>query len=99
MLFRSCAPVPYEGGGLLDRLISGVGVEGQCDFARVDPFYSVGFPDAAFDVPPGLDEFVRAHADVSPEERKGLKQCAQDCPNIRQEVRRESARASGREKR
>jgi len=93
-LVGGCAPVPYEGGGLLDRLISGVGVEGQCDFARVDPFYSVGFPDAAFDVPSGLDEFVRAHADVFPEESKGLKQFAQECLNIRQEVRRASELAT-----
>ena len=89
-----CAPVPYEGGGLLHRLLSGIGAEGDCDFARVDPFYSVDFPDAELDVPSGLDDFVRVHGELFPRERKGLKQFAQECLNIRQEVRRASELAT-----
>ena len=93
-LVGGCAPVPYEGGGLLHRLLSSVGAVEDCDFVRVDPFYSVGFPDAALEVPSGLDDFIRVHAEAFPEERKGLKQFAQECLNIRQEVAKASELAT-----
>ncbi len=93
-LVGGCAPVSFEGGGLLHRVLSSVGADRECDFARVDPFYSVGFPDATLDVSTGLDEFVRVHAELVPDERKGLKQFAQECLNIRQEVYRASELAA-----
>lgn len=86
-LVGGCDPVPYEGGGLLHQVLSSVGVRERCDFARVDPCYAAVYPDASFEAPAELDEFVRRHAELFPNERKGLNQFVQECLNIRREVR------------
>jgi prolycopene isomerase len=86
-LVGGCDPVPYEGGGLLHRVLEAVGARERCHFVRVDPCYAAIFPDASFEAPAELDEFVRRHVELFPEERKGVTQFVQECLNIRREVR------------
>lgn len=87
-LVGGCDPAAGEGGGLLHRVLSAVGARERCDFVRVDPCYAALYPDAVFEAPAELDEFVRRHGEAFPSERKGLEQFVSECLNIRREVRR-----------
>jgi len=83
-----CEPTIFEGGGLVDRLLSSLGVRDRCRFMRLDPFYTTVFPGFEMHTPAGLDEFVAAHTERFPAEEKGLRQLVQLCLDIRQEAQR-----------
>jgi prolycopene isomerase len=87
-LVGGCEPVAYEGGGLVHRLLSTLGVRDQVHFERIDPCYEAVYPDLSLRVPCDLDGFVDAHAEEFPSEEKGLRQLVQECLNVRQETRR-----------
>lgn len=87
-LVGGCEPVAFEGGGLVHRLLSSVGVLSQCRFERIDPSYAAVYPDARVEAPSDLEEFVRVHTAACPAEAKGLRQVLQECLNVRQETRR-----------
>ena len=87
-LVGGCAPVPYEGGGLLHRVLSAAGALSRCEFVRVDPCWAAAFPDADFEAPCDLEEFVSVHEEAFPSDRKGLREFVQECLSIRQEVSR-----------
>ncbi len=87
-LVGGCEPVAYEGGGLIHRLLTTLGVRDSVAFERVDPCYEAVYPDLALRVPCDLDGFVDAHAEVFPREAKGLRQVVQECLSIRLEARR-----------
>ena len=88
-----CEPGTFEGSGMIHDLLATLGVSDRCHFARVDPCYSAVYPDASVQVPCDLDEFVNAHADEFPGEKKGLRQFLQECLNARQEARRAASLA------
>jgi prolycopene isomerase len=92
-LVGACEPVAFEGGGLLHRVLTALGVRDRLDFERIDPLYSAFYPGRALQAPCGLDEFVRVHSS-GPDERKGLRQVLSECLNIRQETRRAAELAS-----
>lgn len=83
-----CEPVAFEGGGLLHRLLSALGVRERLDFERIDPLYAAAYPGRMLRVPCDLEEFVRVAADGRVAEAKGLRQVLNECLNIRQETRR-----------
>lgn len=89
-----CEPGVFEGSGMIHDLLATLGVADRCHFERVDPCYSAVYPDASVQVPCDLDEFVNAHADEFPGEKKGLRQFLQECLNARQEARRAASLAS-----
>src|SRR5262245_14079697 len=39
-----CEPTPYEGGGLVHRLLSALGLSDRLAFRRIDPFYEAVYP-------------------------------------------------------
>jgi len=83
-----CEPVAYEGGGLIHRLLSALGVRDQLHFERIDPCYEAVYPGLSLRVPCDLDGFVDAHAEEFPAEEKGLRELVQECLNVRQETLR-----------
>src|SRR5262245_40711879 len=83
-----CEPVAYEGGGLIHRVLSALGVRDALDFQRIDPCYEAVYPGLSLRVPCDLDGFVDAHAEEFPAEEKGLRQLVQECLNVRQETLR-----------
>jgi len=87
-LIGGCEPVPFEGGGLVHQLLSGLKVRDRLDFARIDPCYAAVYPGFRLDAPSNLDEFVRSHTEAFPEETKGIERIVQECLNIRHELRR-----------
>jgi prolycopene isomerase len=87
-LVGGCEPVAFEGGGLLHRLLSSLGVQSRCRFQRIEPSYAAVYPDARVEAPSDLEEFVRVHTAACPAEAKGLRQVLQECLNVRQETRR-----------
>lgn len=87
-LVGGCDPVPFEEGGLLGRVLTGLGVRDLCDFAAVDPCYRVEWPGLALDAPCGLERFVEAHVERFPAEEKGIRGFVEDCLAIRGEASR-----------
>ena len=81
-------PVAFEGGGLLHQLLSAVGVRDRVDLQPIDPCYTARYPGLELHVPSGLEEFIAAHLQEFPSEKKGLRQIVQECLNLRQETRR-----------
>lgn len=94
-LVGGCEPVPFEEGGLLHRLLTGLGVRSLCDFARVDPCYRVEWPGLTLDAPCGLERFIEAHVEQFPREEKGIRGFVQDCLAVRGEASRAEHGASG----
>jgi prolycopene isomerase len=87
-------PVAFEGGGLLHQLLSAVGVRDRVDLEPIDPCYAARYPGYELEVPCGLEEFIGAHLQDFPAEKKGLRQIVQECLNLRQEARRVAELAS-----
>ena len=94
-LIGGCEPVPFEEGGLLHRLLAGLGVRSLCDFVRVDPCYRVEWPGLTLDAPCGLERFIEAHVELFPREEKGIRGFVQDCLAVRGEASRAEHSARG----
>jgi prolycopene isomerase len=87
-LVGGCERGSFEGSGMIHELLSALEVRDHCQFERIDPCYAAVYPDFAVRAPCDLDEFVNAHADKFPGEKKGLRQFLQECLGVRQETRR-----------
>jgi phytoene desaturase len=83
-----CEPVAFEGGGLIHRLLSALGITSRLDFERIDPFYAAAYPGRTVRASCDLEDFVQIHAGGRSAEAKGLRQVLNECLNIRQETRR-----------
>jgi len=94
-LVGGCEPVAFDEGGLLHRMLEGLGVRDRCDFARVDPSYRVEWPGLSLPVPGDLQRFVEAHAELFPGEAKGIRGFVQDCLAIRAEATRAEEGGAG----
>lgn len=75
-------------GGLVDRTLTGLGVQDRCELIRVDPFYSAVFPGFRLDAPLGRDAFLEAHVRSFPSEKQGLEELLDTCLAIREETER-----------
>jgi prolycopene isomerase len=85
------AAVHLVGGcedGLIDGLLSSLGVRDRVNFVRVDPFYTALFPGMKVDVPTGSRKFIRTLALQFPGEEKGLAEIVRLCGQISEEIRR-----------
>ena len=87
-MIGGAGPTAFEGGGTVHRVVSGLGLESRCRFERIDPCYTVSYPDFSLTAPTGLDEFIEAHVRAFPNERKGLRELVHDCLNLRLESHR-----------
>ncbi len=83
-----CGDGPYQGSGLIRRLLEVMGVEDQCRFFALDPFYSAIFPGFRLDVPTGVDAFVDCHAAAFPDQAAGLRALLTVCEAVREETLR-----------
>jgi len=58
--------------GLIERVLAAAGVQGQCEFLEVDPFYEAVYGGDRIEVPGRLEPFFEAHAARFPAERDRL---------------------------
>ena len=70
------------GPGLVDAVLSHLGVRDRCEFFRSQPFYRVQFPEFQLDVPTGREAFIEAHLQHFPGEDRGLRDLAELCVRI-----------------
>jgi prolycopene isomerase len=70
------------GQGLIDAVLSHLGVQDRCEFVPADPFYRVQFPDFHLDVPPGREAFLEAHLGHFPDQAEGLRALTDLCSQI-----------------
>jgi phytoene desaturase len=84
-VIMGCGPTGPSGHGLIDSVLTQLGVREQCEFVAVDPFYRVKLPDFQIDVPAGRDAYLEAHQRAFPEEAKGLGDLFSLCSQIYQE--------------
>ena len=83
-----CEPRPFEGAGLIHRVLGALGVRERCEFVRVDPAYRVEWPGFALEAPAELERFVEAYVERFPAEDKGIRGFVSDCLAIRTETLR-----------
>jgi phytoene desaturase len=85
-----CEPVSDSGtlsGGLIDRLLRIFDVRDRCNFVKINPFYSVLFPDAQIvDIPTGIENFTATHVAHFPDEEKGLRSFMKTCIDLTNEA-------------
>jgi prolycopene isomerase len=60
------------GGGVVYGLLRLLGVADDCQFHKLEPFFSVVFPGLRMDIPTG-PEYLDAHVEQFPAERAGLR--------------------------
>jgi len=84
-LIMGCGDSSQSAHGVIETALSQLGVQGQCQFIKVDPFYRALFPDFQIDVPPGRDAFLHAHGQAFPEEANALAELMDLCHQIYQE--------------
>ncbi len=89
-LVGGCEPAPLAGGGLIDSLLTTLGVRDRCDFVRIDPCYAAVYPGLVVRAPCQIEEFVQVHSDGDPTRAKALRQFLQECLDIREETQRAS---------
>ncbi len=61
-----------DDGSLVERVLAGAGVAGQCEFVPVDPFYEAVYGGERIEVPGTMDAFFETHASRFPAERERL---------------------------
>jgi prolycopene isomerase len=72
-LVGGCGSRHGDGGGLVQRVLAGAGVDGECEFVPVDPFYEAVYDGERVEVPARADAFLETHASLFPAERDGLR--------------------------
>ncbi len=77
-----------DSGGLIDQLLTSLGVRDRCDFMPVNPCYRAEYPGLNLDAPTGTDEFTATYQAAFPHESRGIAAFLQDCHSIRKETRR-----------
>jgi prolycopene isomerase len=72
-------------GGMLDTWLRALDVRDRVDLIPLDRFYTVVFPGFELDVPFGVEEFVRVHAERFPREEERLRSFMSLCERIKEE--------------
>ncbi len=74
------------GPGVLHSVLHYLGVQDQCEFISVNPFYRAQFPDFQMDVPTGREAYLDAHLRHFPDEADGLRELVNLCSNMFREA-------------
>ena len=83
-------------GGWAKPMFETLGVSESVEFNRLDPFYTVSFPDFDLDVTTDISEYISVVSQVFPDEREGLTELFDAIKRIGHDVGRFSAdRMSG----
>jgi prolycopene isomerase len=77
-----CNPSGDLGQGVIDAVLNHLGVQDQCEFISINPFYRVQFPDFQLDVPTGREAYLEAHIKHFPSEADGLRNLVDLCSTI-----------------
>jgi prolycopene isomerase len=77
-----CNPSGDFGQGVIDAVLNHIGVQDECEFISLDPFYRVQFPDFQIDVPTGRDAYLDAHLRHFPDEVDGFRNLVDLCSKI-----------------
>jgi prolycopene isomerase len=86
-LISGCAPQSPIGPGVVDAVLSHLGVRDHCQFIRVaDPFYEVRFPDLILTVPGGREAFIEAHVRRFASDARGLRRLVELSAEIAREA-------------
>lgn len=72
-LVGGCGDRHGDRGGLVQRVLAGAGVGGECEFVPVDPFYEAVYAGERTEMPANLDGFLETHAALFPAERDKLR--------------------------
>ncbi len=86
-LTSGCRVTDNPNSGVIFKLLATLGVEGECEFIPVSPFYSVRFPDFSMDIPSGVPAFIDAVAARFPSERSGLEKLMAKAETLRRIIR------------
>ena len=76
------------GPGIIHSVLNHLGVQDQCEFLPVDPFYRALFPDFQLDVPTGREAFIDAYLLHFPDEADGLRGLVDLCLEMFREFMR-----------
>lgn len=71
-LVGGCGNRDGDEGSLVQRVLAGAGVGGQCEFIAVDPFYEAVYAGERLRVPSHSEAFLEAHAGLFPRERDNI---------------------------
>ena len=85
-LAGGCEPGGIDSEGLASKLLQSLSIYKHCEFKRVDPFYTVSFPDFKMEVPLGIEEYIRAHVKQFPDEQEGFTKFVQLCASLHREA-------------
>jgi phytoene desaturase len=84
-VIMGCGPTGTSGHGLIDEALRQLGVQDQCEFTPVDPFYRAQFPDFQIDVPAGREGFLDTYQKTFSGEAKGIGDLFNLCSQVYQE--------------
>ena len=85
-LIMGCARSSPLEMGVIDNLLLHLGVRDKCEFIRVDPLFTVHFPDYRLQVPGHQEPYLQTLMQQFPSEVKGLMQLADLCTRIYKEI-------------
>ena len=74
-------------GGLIDGLLRVLSVRDECEFVKVNPFYTSVFPNFSIEVPVGKEEFIESYASLFPSQRRNIEKLVDMCGKISGETR------------
>ncbi|MCP5119681.1 MAG: NAD(P)/FAD-dependent oxidoreductase, partial [bacterium] len=75
-----------EKGGLIDSILRMLNTRDQCEFLKVDPFYSAIFPGMKFQAPAAAEAFCEAHCESFPGDAKGFRKLFKEMAGLFGEV-------------
>ncbi len=68
--------------GVIYAVLNHLGVQNQCEFISLNPFFRVQFPDFQMDVPTGREAYLDAHLEHFPDEGDALHDLVDLCSMI-----------------
>jgi len=83
-----CNPSGDLGQGVIDAVLNYLGVQDECEFISIDPFYRIQFPDFQLTIPTGREAYLEAHLHHFPDEADGLRKLFNLCSTIFREFLR-----------
>ena len=85
-LTSGCRKHGYQGGQVIYKLISTLGITDQIEFVPVNPFSQACYPDFRVGLPTSIDDFVETLGRFFPDEVQGLRKLLNLCLQVTEEV-------------